>query len=235
MSYSSSYMPVDGAISFEEYEKESDICISRSNIYVRFMLTFNDTPQRYKAIDVYQLNYLTVDSTEKYMSFREGKHSNEIEILIYLQHMTYPETNHKVKSLTYTIFDSVTGENVQKTFDLNYSFNTKPIHNFFNRFDNDSKFNTVAIETSISKFEFLIESNIEYDKILYQVDKRGRLGYAAKYISIVNEDTMDKSESYIYESNVNEYYWYVVVTIVGYQKDNVNYYTYPMSFSMMIF
>ena len=110
LSYNSSYMPYDGVISFEEYEKGSEPCISRSNRYVRFMLTFNNTPQGYKAIDVYHLNYITLDSTinsKKYMSSREGTNFKEIEILIYLQHMTVTETEHTIKSLTYTVFDSI--------------------------------------------------------------------------------------------------------------------------------
>ena len=235
LSYNSSYMPYDGVISFEEYEKGSEPCISRSNRYVRFMLTFNNTPQGYKAIDVYHLNYITLDSTinsKKYMSSREGTNFKEIEILINLQHMTVTETEHTIKSLTYTVFDSIKGEDVQKTFDLNYSFTTDPIPNFFNRFNNESKFDAVATECSKNKLIFSINSNLNFDKIIYQVDKQGKGQYLMHYVALVKESTMDKAEFYVYETNVNEYFWYTEFTIVGYQKDGINYYTYPMSFSM---
>lgn len=235
LSYTSSYMPYDGIISFEEYEKGSESCISRSNRYVRFMLTFNNTPQGYKAIDVYHLNYITLNSTinsKKYMLSREGSKSNEIEILIYLQHMTVSQVEYTINSLAYTVFDSIKGEDVQKTFDLNYNFTVDPIPNFFNRFSNESKFDAVVTECSKNKLNFIIESNCDFDKILYKVDKQGKMQYTSHYMALVKEATMDKAEFYVYESNINEYFWYTEFTVVGYQKDGKNYYTYPMSFSM---
>ncbi len=237
LDYQTSHMEYNSAISFAEYEKGSENCISRSNYYVRFYLIFNSTPKGYKAIDIYKLNYLTLDSfldkDKKLFSKKEGKTDKEIEILIYLQNYTVSETEHTVKSLTYTTFDSTVGENVQKTFDLNYKFNIQPIPNFFNRFNADSKFDVISVECSKSKFKFTVESNIDYDKILYKVDKNGRYKYSSHYSSLVTEDTMNKSEIYTYESDIYEYYWYVNFTVVGYQNDNINYYTYPMGFGML--
>lgn len=235
LSYQTSYMPSDGVISFEEYEKGSEICISRSNRYARFIVNFNNTPKGYKAIDVYTLNYITMDSaisSKKYISFREGANSNEIEILLFLQSYTDSRTKHTINSLTYTVFDTVLGEDVQKTFDLNYSFSVDPIPNFFNRFNDESKFDAVVNESADNKLSFHINSNINFDKIIYKVDKQGKMQYASHYVALVKEATMDKADIYVYESIMNQYYWYTEFTVVGYQKDGINYYTYPMIISM---
>ena len=85
------------------------------------MISFNNTPKDYKAIDVYELNYFTLDTSynpERYMVRREGKKSNEIEVLIYLQNYTFSETEHMIKALTYTMFDATVGEKIQKTYEL---------------------------------------------------------------------------------------------------------------------
>lgn len=234
---SGGYMPYNSAISFEEYEKGSEVCISRSNYYVRFMLTFKNTPKDYKAIDVYELNYFTLDTSfnpERYMIKREGKNSKEIEVLIYLQNYTFSETNHMIKSLTYTMFDSTVGEKVQKTFDLNYKFTTAPIPNFINRFNTDTKFDIIKKDSDdINKIlNFAVESNVEYDSILYNLNRQGVIFYQSEYSSLANEKEYVKSNLYTYETAQKEYYYKTELVVVGYVSNGIKYYFNPVSFLM---
>ncbi len=233
----SSYMPYDGVISFDEYEKGSEICISRSNYYVRFMITFNDTPNGYKAIDVYDLNYLTLDTSfnaEKHMARREGENSKEIEVLIYLQNYTHSETEHTIKSLTYTMFDSTVGENVQKSFDLNYTFTISPIPNFIDRFSSETKFDIIKQDTEDTNrvLNFTVDSNIEYDSILYNLNRQGVIFYESEYSSLANEKEYAKVNLYTYETTQNEYYYKTALIVVGYVSNGVKYYFSPISFMM---
>ena len=232
-----SYMPSDSAISFDEYEKGSEVCISRSNYYVRFMITFNNTPKGYKAIDVYELNYFTLDTSykpERYMVQREGKKNNEIETLIYLQNYTFSETEHMIKSLTYTMFDSTVGEKVQKTFELNYKFNTTPISNFINRFDSETKFDIIKQDTEdINKIlNFSVDTNIKYDSLLCNINRQGVIFYQSEYTSLANEKEFIKSSLYTYESTRREYYYKIELVVVGYVSNGVKYYFSPVSFMM---
>lgn len=233
LGYTSSFMPYDGAISFEQYEEildKSELYTSRCNKYVRFILTFNNTPKGYSAIDVYNIKEFKVDGRLKYVRSRIGNNTKQIEILIYLQNYTNTNNEHNVNSITYSYFDSVLGDKNEKTTELNYKFQTKSISNFFNRFNTETKFDATVVECTNQKIVFSVESNINYDKIVYNVDKRERNG--SRYTSLVNEGLMDKSDSYIYETSMNEYYWYINIEIVGYQKDNVIYYSYPISYSL---
>ncbi len=233
----SSYMPYDGVISFDEYEKGSELCISRSNYYVRFMITFNDTPNGYKAIDVYDLNYLTLDTSfneEKHMVRREGENFKEIEVLIYLQNYTHSETEHTIKSLTYTMFDSTVGEKVQKTFALNYKFTTEPIPNFINRFNSETKFDIIKQDSEDINtiLNFTVVTNIEYDSILYNLNRQGVIFDNSKYSSLANEKEYAKANLYTYETTQNEYYYKTEFIVVGYVSNGVKYYFNPMSFMM---
>ena len=237
---SGSYMPQNSPISFDEYEKGSEECISRSNYYVRFLIVFHNTPKDYKAIDVYELNYLTLDTTyqpERYLVQREGKNAKEIEVLIYLQNYTFSETEHKIKSLTYTMFDSIIGEKVQTTFELNYRFTTAPIPNFINRFDSETKFDIIEQNTEdINKvLNFTVETNIEYDSILYNLNRQGVIFYQHEYTSLANEKEYAKSSLYTYETTQKDYDYKTELVVVGYVSNGTKFYFNPVSFMMWDF
>ena len=237
MGAGSSYMPADSAISFEEYEKDSAVCISRSNYYVRCMITFNNTPKDYKAIDVFELNYFTLDTSfkpERYMVRREGEKDNEIEALIYLQNYTFTETEHIIKSLTYTMFDSTVGKKVQKTFELNYKFKTTPIPNFINRFNSETQFDIIKQDTeNINKIlNFSVDTNVEYDSILCNLNRQGVIFHQNEYTSLENEKEFAKSNLYTYETTQREYYYKTELVDVGYVSNGVKYYFNPVSFML---
>lgn len=235
-SIGSGYLPPHYPISFQAYERGAEKCISRSNHYARFMLTFNNTPDGYSAIDIFEINYLTVDSSyypNRPVLSRAGSKSNEIEVIIYVQNYTSSETQHTIKSVNYTAFDSILGENITKTFDLNYTFMTEEILNFINRFDNSTHFTATRITTegSNTQLAFSIDTNLEYDGILYNTNKEGHYIYQADYTAIESEQVLYKSDLYRYESS-QTYYFGTRFIIVGFVLDEVKYYINPISFVM---
>lgn len=223
----------DRPIGFVEYEEEQQ-CIARSYRYARLMLEFHETPKGYKAIDIYKLGALTVapqNDRERnaYMISRAGENPKEIEIIIWLQHMSNSNTLFNVKSLDYTYFDSILGQDVQTTIDLNYSFKIKERSvNYVG-----GGFEPKVIECNRQQLCFSIETDIDYDEIIYQVDRLGRYGETLENKIIVKEGTMPKGDSYTYASTTNAYYYYDQFSVVGYQKNGVKYYTWLRSFSLL--
>lgn len=185
----------DRSISFIQYEEEQQ-CIARSYRYARLMLTFHETPKGYKAIDVYNLGTLTVSpqngtTRNASMISRAGENSKEIEIIIWLQHMSDSNTLFNVKSLDYTDFDSILGQDVQTTIDLNYSFKIKERSvNYVG-----GGFEPKVIECNRQQLCFSIETNIDYDEIIYHVDRLGRYGETLENKILVKEGTMPKGDS----------------------------------------
>lgn len=223
----------DRAINFSQYEEDQQ-CISRSYRYARLMLTFQETPKGYKAIDVYSLGALTVSPQNGsvqnlYMASRAGDNPKNIEIIVWLQHMSDSNTLFNIKSLDYTNFDSTLGQDVQTTIDLNYSFKVKerPVNYVGGGFEPN------LIECNRQQLRFSIETDIDYDEIIYRVDRLGRYGETRENKIIVKEDTMPKADSYTYASETNAYWYYDQFSVVGYLKNGVKYYTWNRSFSLL--
>lgn len=220
-------------ISFENYESTATTCVARANIYVRFIITFNNTPKGYKAIDVYELKNLNLETTyepERKLTCRAGKKDNEIEVIIYLQSMSNSEIHHKIKSLTYKEFDSVTGQKIEKTFELNYKFNIKNDLNYINRFDDKTKFNADVISATKTSVSFNIDTAMDYDSIVYYVNRVGTGFYSGgSTVAVILEDEMAKANSYYYYNSKGYSGWVYSLSIVGYKKNGIVYYFSPIS------
>lgn len=222
-----SYMDYDTPISFAEFEKGSKSCPSRSSCYVKFLLTFNDTPKGYTASDLYDMDWVTVDGEKKYVRTRAGEKYNQIEIIIWMIYRA-PYDSHTLESITYNNFDSVKGERIKNTFELNYDFECSKIPTWINPYSEETKMEAEVIELNSDIIKFKINTNIDYDKLIYNVTEKGKMQYASEYKALVSEETYDKADEYICKINADKYYYYIELEIVGYQKDGVNYYIYPI-------
>ena len=221
----------NSVISFEEFEKDNEIIESRSYCYVKFCLTFNLTPKGYNAYEVYTLKSLTVDSNEAGFVSQAGENSNEIEFLIWLPYLT-SESSHIVNQFTFSKFDSTIGENVEKTVELNYQFNSLTAPNWINRFARNTKIEATATELNRNIVSFYVDTEVEYDYLIYNIDRNMRS--SSRYEAVESEKLMKKANSYSYSPEYNNAYdWYLSLSIVGFQVNNISYYFGSIEFSLM--
>lgn len=79
---------------------------------------------------------------------------------------------------------------------------------------------------------FAVESNVEYDSILYNLNRQGVIFYQSEYSSLANEKEYAKSNLYTYETAQREYYYKTELVVVGYVSNGIKYYFNPVSFLM---
>ena len=126
------------------------------------------------------------------------------------------------------------GEKIQKTYELNYKFKTAPIPNFINRFNSETKFDIIKQDTEDINtiLNFSVDTDIEYDSILCNLNRQGVIFYQSEYTSLANEKEFAKSNLYTYESTQREYYYKTELVVVGFVSNGVKYYFNPVSFMM---
>ena len=224
------YMPYNAVISFEDYEKGSEKCPSRSYCYAKFLLTFNNTPRGYTAYEIYDIDYVTVDGNSQSVRSRAGKKYNQIEIILWLPYFT-ANSRHSLQTITFTHFDSKIGKKVQKTEKANCNFESTVVSNWVDRFDEETLFKGTLIESTKQTIAFSIDSSIEYDKLIYNVTQYGDLADSGEFKSLVNEEELYRAEKYTYRTPLAaSHHWYFGLSIVGYQRAGVNYYFSPITF-----
>ena len=214
-------------LSFEEYENGSEKCPSRSYCYAKLLLSFNNTPKGYTAYEIYDIDYVTIDNNQQRICSREGAKYNQIEIIIWIPYYTSDFT-HTIQSVTVTSFDSVKGENVQKTIETNYNFESTVVSNWVNRFMEETAFDATIIQSTKEQISFCVDTSIDYDKLIYNATQHRINHY--EFEAIVSEGLLAKTNIYTCDTKINIYDHYVEISIVGYQKDGVNYYFSPIVF-----
>ena len=226
------YVSYDTVISFEDYEKGNDIFKSRAYCYARLLITFNNTPDGYYASDVFKLSKLIVDDKETSFNCKPKENSKEMEILLWFRYLTN-KNEHCLNSITYTQYDSVINDYIEHEFNLEYEFTTSVEENWVNRFDENTKFDAKQInEPNRYAVQFTVSTLIDYDSIIYNVDKCHINRPSSDYKAITTEGVMTKSDIYTFETDMNEYWYRINFQIVGFTVGQTAYYMDPISFYM---
>ena len=250
--YEESSSPV--IIDFDDFDNfTQEQYPSRSYCYTKFVLKFQNTPDGYDAYDVFHVLSVKISRKENetlsnseyeydnyYINARKcDKDRKSIELLLQTPYFCL-QTDYKIKSISYRYFDSVVGQNIDKTIEVNYKFTPKFVDNFLS-INTNSHYNYTITQyfkanktdnCSKTLYEFTIETNLEYDSIIYNVDKIGVYYDLGKKTVIETESIMSKKDIYQYENPNNEYYWRIQFTIVGLIKDNIKSYFNPITYVM---
>ena len=73
---------------------------------------------------------------------------------------------------------------------------------------------------------------MEYDYLIYNIDRNMRS--SSRYEAVESEKLMKKANSYSYSPEYNNAYdWYLSLSIVGFQVNNISYYFGSIEFSLM--
>lgn len=226
------YYSYNTPISFEDYEKGNRIFKSRAYCYARLLITFNNAPDGYYASEVFQLSSVVVDDQKVGYSLKQEEESNEMEIILWFQYLT-DQNEHCLNSISYKQYDAVINDYVEHDFELNYWFTITVEDNWIDRFNPDTKFNATKInEPSKQLLLFTVETNLDYDYIVYNVDRCHIDRPSADYSAIFTEWEMEKSDVYRFETSGAEYFYRTNFSIVGFKKDSIIYYISPISFYM---
>ncbi|MCH5153586.1 MAG: hypothetical protein J1F71_00085 [Clostridiales bacterium] len=227
------YSLLRSPISFDTYDSANTDCPSRSNNYVRFNVKFNRTPSGYNASDIFEIKSIKINNIDYKVNSRQGKTNKDIEILTVFQYNIESRVE-KISSITYSQFDSVIGDNIDKIAELNYKFTPKTIPNWIDRFGPETKFDIVEQDTDDKRknIRFSVETGIEYDSLIYNVNQQGVDYRQGEFKAIISEAEYAKTAIYKYESTgvlnmmTNDF------IIVGYFKNGIKYYFSPIHILM---
>ena len=219
---------------------------SRSYCYTKFVLRFQNTPEGYDAYDVYKVKSVNISKKEIWSShiteyddyyLKTRKKENDkksIELLLQTPYFCL-KSEYRIKSVTYSYFDSVLGETAEKTIDVDYKFAPKFVDNFLNintdsyyHYNITQHFNAVKTSNcSKTLYEFTVDTDLDYDSIIYNVDRIGTRYSSGQTEVIETESVMTKKDLYQYEANNTGSEWRIQFSIVGFIKNNVKSYFYP--------
>ena len=216
-------------LSFYHYGKLSKSCESRAYSCARLNLFFNITPENYKASDVYQIKSIILNDRECFVKSRQGEEDKIIEIIIPLKYITNQNTN-AITQITYTEFDNLTGGRKECVYATDYIFQTRTIPNYVSF--NKSEYMNITYTTNDegTDYEYQVDTNINYDKIIYNIDTYN--WFTADRQVKSSENLWNKGDLLSFKIQKNSSsMWYGIITFVGFQKDGINYYFNQKAFS----